>query len=563
MQIVAPAPNNAPPTAAQHVEVPGLTNGTPFNVINRANKPQLVRKSPINTLPAEIILHVFKLGMSCRNSQKRIDFAVSVSQVCTTWRKIAFSCSSLWADITVTTDNLYNVDGELAVMNASLLRAKEFASRSRVFPLSVRLKLTPSFVYLESGTIAIMNWLRLVLPRVKYLSVHCDTLQVAWLVMEHLQTVPMETLETYKMKYGTTVLSFYPSPILPAPTRFLFPADQNDEQAMGNFLPKLTRVKVSGLPVSWSQWSLTRLTSLSINFMAWNDRPSMDVLKYILTTNRDTLEKFEIQGALQRLGRIPDANELPTNLPRLTDLTLGYLSQWEAIIFFLHFEAPALQHLKLCDISRSVIIQHWPQDFKDGFDLNSPMFENMITSLQPFNNFSSTTLLEHLVYGWNPVLKQVETLTLEHLILPPVFSNLSPQDDPLRQFYGARIVLAYRMLQTCTQLRCLALINPEECFIHALNMYPDGADTENSESTPALTHLYLASARPDRLMLFLKRRTESLAEERSLHILDYLELATEKKDVGHLLEAIASDHLDLSRLAKSSLVTDWQGSFTT
>ncbi|KAG1855918.1 hypothetical protein F4604DRAFT_1799039 [Suillus subluteus] len=554
MQTIASTPTNAPPVTAQHAEASGLTNDTPFNIINRASKLQSVRKSPINTLPEEIILHIFKLGASSRNSQKRIDFAVLVSHVSRTWRNVAFSCSSLWSDITITADNMHSVDGELTIVNASLLRAKE-------------LFITPNIVCLEPGTIMIMNWLRLVLPRVKYLSIHCDTLQVAWLVMKHLHTAPMETLETCKLKYGTTVLSFHHSIIPPPLVRFLFLAGQNEEKAAVNFFPKLARVKVSGFPVSWSQWSLTRLTFLPINFMSLHDRPSMDMLKHVLTINRETLEKFEIQGAIQQFGTLPhNADELPTNLPRLADLTLGYLSQWEAIIFSLHFEAPALKHLKLCDISRSILAQHWPQDFKDGFDLNNPIIQNM-PALQPFNNFSSTILLENLVYGWSSLLERVETLALEHFSLPPLFSNLFLQDnDPLKQSHGARVVLAYCMLQTCTQLRRLALINPEECFIHALNMYPDGADTDdtkNSGPAPALTHLYLASSHPDRLMLFLKRRAESLAKEEGPHMLDYLELATEKKDVGHLLKAIVSDHIDLSHLAKSSLVTEWQGSFTT
>jgi hypothetical protein len=565
MQMIASAPNNAPPTATQHAEAHGLANDIHFGVINRANRLQLVRKSPINTLPEEIILNIFKLGMSSRNSKKRIDFAVSVSQVCKTWRTVAFSCSSLWADITITADNMYNINGDLTIMNSSLLRAKEFASRSRVFPLSVRLKLfvTHSPEHLRSSTIVIMNWLRWVLPRVKYLSVHCNTLDVAWLVMEHLQTVPMEILETCKMKYGTAALSLDPSIDPPPPTRFLFLADQIDGQAMANFFPtfpKLTRVKVSGLPVSWSQWSLKRLTSLSINFMTLHDRPSREVLKFILQMNSDTLEKFEIQGALQRLGTVHlDASESLTTLPRLTDLTLGYLSQWEAIVFFFYFSAPALKHLKLCNISRSVLIQRWPQY---GFHSNNPIFQN-IDALRPFDYFSSTILLEDLAHKLTSPLPTVETLTLEHFSLPPIFSEGILQDnDPLKQNYDARIVLAYRMLQLCSRLRCLTLINPDECFIHALNMYPDGADTNSSEPAPALTHLYLASPHPDRLMHFLRRRAENLAEEKGLHVLDYLELATEKKDEGRLLEAIVSHNLDLSRLAKSSLVTEWKGIFT-
>ncbi|KAG1798599.1 uncharacterized protein HD556DRAFT_1440304 [Suillus plorans] len=559
MQTAVLAPNNAPPAAAQYTEAPGLPANTPFNVINRASQLQPVRKGPINTLPKEIILHIFKLGASCGDSQKRIDFAVLVSQVCGTWRDVAFSCSSLWADITITTDNMYNVDGGHAIVNTSLLRAKEFASRSRVFPLSVRLKLLvpPNFVYLQIGTIIIMNWLRLVFPRIKYLSIHCDTLHIARLVTNRLQTVPMENLETYKMKFGTEVLSFCHSIILPPDVRFLFLAGQNEEQTHTadnlDLLPKLTRVSLSGFPVSWSRWSLTRLTSLSINFMTLHDRPSMDVLKYILALNGETLEKLEIQGAIQRFGRIPcNADELPTNLPRLMDLTLGYLSQWEAIIFFLHFEAPALKHLKLCDVSRSILTRH----FKDGFDSNSLVIQN-IPALQPFNKFSSTILLEHLVYVCS-LLEQVETLALEHFSLPPLVSDLFWQDDdPLKHLHEAPVFLAYRMLQKCSRLRRLALIDPEQCFLDALNMYPD--DPKTSSPAPVLTHLCLASSDCDRLKLFLERRAESLAKEKGPRILDYLELATAKKDV-HVLEDIVSQHVDMSRIAKSSLAAEWHGS---
>ncbi|KAG2353048.1 hypothetical protein BDR07DRAFT_1465900 [Suillus spraguei] len=565
MQTVPSAPNNnTPPAVAQHAEVTGSTNDTPLSIANRASNLQHVRKSSINTLPEEIILHIFKLGVSCCNSQRRIDFAVSASHVCSSWRNIAFSCSSLWADITITADNMHNVDGELSIENASLLRAKEFALRSGVFPLSVRLKLfrTPNSVFIRQDATMIMNWLRQVLPRVKYLSVRCDTLQVARLVMTYLHATPMGTLETFKMKYGSTVLSFRQSLLPPPPIHFLFLAGQNEEHPTVDFLPKLTRVEVSGFPVPWSQWSLTRLTSLSINFMTMHDRPSIDLLKYILTLNRETLEKVEIQGAILQFENPPSADDLPTKLPRLMDLTLGYISQWEAITYFIHFEAPALKHLRLSDISRPILAQYWPQQFKDGFNLSNPILHNM-PALRPFEDFSSTTLLEILVDRW-PSILTIETLTLEHFTLTPPSSDYFLEiNDPLKQFYDPHVVLAHHMLKACSQLRRLALINPEECFIRALNIYPDGADTENSGPAPVLTHLYLASLHPERLLLFLKQRAENLAMEKGPHVLDYLELATKPKDVGYLLEAIESDHIDMNRLAKNSLVARWQGSFST
>ncbi|KAG2131620.1 uncharacterized protein EDB93DRAFT_1311537 [Suillus bovinus] len=521
----------------------------------------LQRTSPINKLPLETLHDIFKLGVSCRNSQKRIDFAVLVSHVCRKWRNVAISSSSLWTDITITSDNMHDVDSDvqLAIVNKSLIRAREFAFRSGVFPLFVRLKLLTihNSKVLRSGTGIIMDWLRLVLPRIKYLSIKCNSLEVAWIIMSRLRAAPMENLETYKMKFGTTFVSFDSTiPLLPT-LRFRILASGHEEQfaqVTDNLLPRLTRATYSGIPVSWPQWSLTRLTSLTINFMALNNRPSMDTLKNILTINGETLEKLEIKGAIQRFGRLPDVDELPSNLPRLIDLTLGYLSQQEAITFLLHFETPALKHLKLCDVSRSILARPRPRR------LNNQDFQNM-DALRPFSNFSSTEILEHLVYVWAPQLQRVETLVLEHFRLPPVFSALLQDDDFLnQQRYDGRVFLAYRMLQTCLRLRSLVLVNPEECLIHALNIYPDPDDPRPA---PVLTRLCLASAHRDLLILFLKQRAESLAEEKGSHVLDYLELATAEQDVEHLSENIASNCIDMSRFAESSLVTEWQGSLTT
>ncbi|KAG2099551.1 uncharacterized protein F5147DRAFT_711632 [Suillus discolor] len=172
-------------------------------------------------------------------------------------------------------------------------------------------------------------------------------------------------------------------------------------------------------------------------------------------------------------------------------------------------------------------------------------------ALQPFNKFSSTILLEHLVYVCSP-LEQVETLALEHFSLPPLVSNLFWQDDdPLKNWHEA---------PKCSRLRHLTLIDPEQCFLDALNMYPD--DPKTSSPAPVLTHLCLAWSDCERLKLFLERRAESLAKEKGPRILDYLELATAKKDV-HVLEDIVSQHIDMSRIAKSSLAAEWHGSFTT
>jgi len=65
-------------------------------------------------------------------------------------------------------------------------------------------------------------------------------------------------------------------------------------------------IKVSGFPASWSQWSLTQLTSLLINFMTLYDWPSVNALNYILTINRERLWKSSTSKApFSSLGRCP------------------------------------------------------------------------------------------------------------------------------------------------------------------------------------------------------------------------------------------------------------------
>lgn len=73
-----------------------------------------------------------------------------------------------------------------------------------------------------------------------------------------------------------------------------------------------------------------------------------------------------------------------------------------------------------------------------------------------------------------------------------------------------------------------------------------------------LTRLCLASSDCERLKLFLEQRAGSFAKEKGPRILDYLELATAKKDV-HVLEDIVSQHIDMSCIAKSSLAAEWHG----
>ncbi|KAG0697262.1 hypothetical protein DFH29DRAFT_1022916 [Suillus ampliporus] len=542
MQSVPPVPNNAPlavahPGAAglvalqQHAQAvpvvpqtylshnpidayPPLPSQTAVieNLItdilkHRTKEVPPVRKGPIYTLPADIILHIFKLGISDGDFQERIDFAVLVSHVCPAWRNIALSCSALWADIIITPGNMNNTDGCIATTNRSLLCAQEFTVRSGILPLSVRLRLPMTVsgtgIHLGARTVVIMEWLSLMFPRVKFLSVHCDILHVASLV------------------YMPECRGQHPS-----------------------------EVEMSGLPISWPQWSLTRLTFLSIDYMVMDESPSMDMLKLVLTLNRETLETFEIQGATD--AHFDIGEELPTELPRLTHLTVGYKSQWDAIVFLCKFRAPALKHLKLRHITRSIAAEHWRRLFRHGYNAVSAAALNV---LQLPRDPSSTFLLEDLLDIHTSMLQQVETLELVDIYAVPLFGeDFERGNDPLKHSYRSRVIFAYRILAACSKLRCLILGEPDPCFLDALNVYPD--DRDKRRPVPALTHLHVTCDYCGHLKFFLKKRAEIFDDSKvdGPRRLDYLELATNEEEVERLGEAIRFDNIDLSCLAKNSLI---------
>ncbi|KAG1731333.1 uncharacterized protein EDB91DRAFT_1154571 [Suillus paluster] len=565
MQSEAPVLNNAPPAMIQHPgaiahasqhhqpnvqmfyvpqvylhnpsdlypPLPPSNQPTPIDTLitnilkHRSKEVPPVRKGPITTLPADIILHIFKMGISDDDCQEKIDFAVLVSHVCRAWRNVALSCSSLWANIIITPGNMHDTNGHPATANRSLLCAQEFALRSRVLPLSVRLKLPMTVsgtgVYLGTRVMVIMDWLRLLFPRVKFLS----------------------NLETCEIDFGAKAQCFFNRLLPPYHLPFVFLTHRIAEKAEDNIRPKLKQVKLSGLPICWPMWSLTRLTSLSINYMAIDECPSMDMLRLVLELNKETLERFEIQGAINASD---DAREkMPTELPRLTHLTIGFVKEWDAISFFFTFHTPALKHLKLRHIARSIIDDHWRR--LHGYSAVTTVIPNH--ALQLPENISSTVLFEDLLYTHTSLLQQIESLELQEIYVIPLFDDKFKHDnDPLKQSYHCRVVFAYRVLAACSQLRCLILAEPDQCFLDALNIYPD--DTDKSRPVaPPLTHLYIFCADHDRLKLFLQKRAEILEEDGSRR-LEHLGLGTNE---GRLAEVMRLENIDLGCLAKKSVIS--------
>ncbi|KAG0692826.1 hypothetical protein DFH29DRAFT_1043460 [Suillus ampliporus] len=306
--------------------------------------------------------------------------------------------------------------------------------------------------------------------------------------MAGLHVLPMETLKTYEMDFGTKAQCFFDQILPPDYSPFIFLPGQN---AGDNIRPKLKCL-----------WSLTRLTFLSIDYMAMDESPSMDMLKLVLTLNRETLETFEIQGATD--AHFDIGEELPTELLMLTHLTVGYKSQWDAIVFLCKFRAPALKHLKLRHITRSIAAEHWRRLSRHGYNAVSAATLNV---LQLPRDPSSTFLLEDLLDIHTSMLQQVETLELVDIYAVPLFGeDFERGNDPLKHSYRSRVIFAYRILAACSKLRCLILGEPDPCFLDALNVYPD--DRDKRRPVPALTHLHVTCDYCGHLKFFWKKRAE-------------------------------------------------------
>ena len=112
--------------------------------------------------------------------------------------------------------------------------------------------------------------------------------------------------------------------------------------------PNVKRVSLNGIPLKWRLWCFTNLTSLAINFLAEEARPSLLDLRNILRSNAHCLRYLQIHGAnpVQSEELIHDQIELP----ELRELSVGYTQCQHAIWFIRSVYTPSLTSLEICDI---------------------------------------------------------------------------------------------------------------------------------------------------------------------------------------------------------------------
>ncbi|KZT60682.1 hypothetical protein CALCODRAFT_531619, partial [Calocera cornea HHB12733] len=116
-------------------------------------------RAPVGTVPDDILLYIFRLEMdslpTCpfrRSSRKQrilAPFQVSVSHVCSRWRKLAVSTPALWARITIQIQQLDSDQGRTFTMRGQQSLLDMWMKRSGCAPVS--LTLVPNVEFWQQG----------------------------------------------------------------------------------------------------------------------------------------------------------------------------------------------------------------------------------------------------------------------------------------------------------------------------------------------------------------------------------------------------------------------------
>ncbi|KAH7919525.1 hypothetical protein BV22DRAFT_1040801 [Leucogyrophana mollusca] len=355
---------------------------------------------PITFLPADALLHIFHIGVHdpTDDTFNGADFAVLVSHICRAWRDLAVNTPTLWTSLAIGMQ-----PGGLPHTSPTLRRAAAFVLRAQNLPLSVTLDLrsvsglSPALMQaLETPALSLAASIAMdfILPLVTY----------------RLLAHPMPLLEHWEVEQADAHRSFITAT---SPAQVQPIADPGSSTR----LPRLRTMTLTGVHANWGHWSISNLTSLTIEYLGSGDRPTFGSLRAILLRNAHSLRELQIQGAIPLRSdswspRIPSAQEDLLPLSHLRSLILGYTHPLDALSFLHALHLPRLKSLTLRDIARVMEGEHYPTYAGAGmpvaFDGNS--FHSQFDA-----SFLVDTMCKHLTLP----LAQIEHLELAHVTFQP------------------------------------------------------------------------------------------------------------------------------------------------
>ncbi|KAG6864042.1 hypothetical protein C0991_000705 [Blastosporella zonata] len=251
--------------------------------------------------------------------------------------------------------------------------------------------------------------------------------------------------------------------------------------------PELRVVSLNSIPLSWSQFSLRKLTTLEITMLpdAW--RPSAFTLGEILRTSADSLESITLLAAL---SSEKSCIRQTIMMPRLHSMVLGFVNTSELIPFLNGIEVPNLKMLVLNDIRRRIL--HPTDRFIDnGFDHGIVNLFNVMIRRFPIGQLQNL-ILRHIAFC-------PSRRTLGNLPTSEILAHLAAGAETAAKFFCS-----------LESLQLLTLCGPDQVTLEALNgvqVFNDG--TLPKFLTPRMTDLSLFEIGFYMLATFLWTRLNS------------------------------------------------------
>ncbi|KAK0480907.1 hypothetical protein IW261DRAFT_1149556 [Armillaria novae-zelandiae] len=316
-----------------------------------------------------------------------------------------------------------------------------------------------------------------------------DFRDIIWLCMD-LRWVTMPRLKKWVLSCPDNIaseLSFSeehwvdPIHVLEYSAKDVQPSAQELQRWSGELYPLLRDVECSGVPYNWNLFSASNIQNLCLAYQPWDDRPSMETLRGILSNSMNTLKTLVLACVVDTdSGSPPPAVRLV--LPRVQNLTLGYRISQEVQVLLRAFEFPAVNKL---------VIQ--PSEAGTG---TADVFINVMNYLP---------------------LDQLQVLELWAAYFGSVLPGLDPDLVKKGCITEEALPVALRFIRRLTSLRLLSLHFPCREFLKYMN-YPvtrpkdgTGLPPNKTVNMTGLRALLIHSQHPDidhDVVSFIRERME-------------------------------------------------------
>ena len=299
------------------------------------------RMFPINNLPVEIIVNIFRLAAwSTMNSPEGIALRFRLSWVCRRWRHIAIHDQTLW-------NTIWFKDVKLGYQ-----RSKLYFERAGTAALDLRIedddktRLTPGRPMSGDDMNRILNILMIKSNQIRMLIVVVELWPPILVLLDRLHRSSRSLQQLERIEIHRTG----------RPYRWDGPGyslrDYRHALTLCNGqTQRINHICLNGIHLDWDRSCLTNLTNLDLRRMPPDLGPSLERFRYMLESSPN-LKKLTLDGA----GPTAPMNSAaysylpPVFLPRLESLVLGDFLVTYAISYAGIIHAPNLREITLLNL---------------------------------------------------------------------------------------------------------------------------------------------------------------------------------------------------------------------